>query len=338
MELGSLTQIGRLPERMGQYRWLRPRYPLTAIEVREDAVLCMRAVRRKGQYHMGGSARIELPAGVFSTAMIKPQIGDLGELRKAVSEALTKAGAEGVTKVSLALPDTMARAFVLDFQEVPSRQDQVAELIRWRLKKSVPFDLSEARLSWQHVGKGEDGQEQLLIAVAPAEGLRVFEELFGAMGVRAGLIDLASLGTVNALRVDGRFAADDQLDTALLSATRNYFSLIIQSQGRLVFYRAKNYHVQGGYQGEESLRVVGRELRTSLSYYEEHLLGRGLGLLRVRVVGIEPQGVLDVAREAGCEVLEPAVMQSCIPELKDAPPEEVTEFMPTLGLVLRREP
>jgi type IV pilus assembly protein PilM len=338
VELGALTQIGRLPDRLGQVRWLRPRYPLTAVEVREDAVLCTRAVRRKGRYHMGGSGRVELPSGVFSTAMIRPQIGDLAALREAVAEALRKAGAESVSKISLALPDTMARAFVLDFQEVPSRQEQVAELIRWRLKKSVPFELSEARLSWQHLGKGEDGHDQLLIAVAPSDGLRVFEEMFASMGITAGLIDLASLGTVNALRVDGRFVDDDQTDTALLSATRNYFSLVIQSRGRVVFYRAKNYHVQGGYQGEESLRVVGRELRTSLSYYEEHLLGRGLGLLRVRVVGIEPEGVLQIARDSGCENLEPAVLKDFVPELEGAPPEEVTELMPTLGLVLRREP
>ena len=131
---------------------------------------------------------------------------------------------------------------------------------------------------------------------------------------------------------------DADTDTALLSATRNYFSLVILSGGRLVFYRAKNYHVQGGYQGEESLRVVGRELRTSLSYYEEHLLGRGLGLLRVRVVGIDPAGVMDVAREAGGGRLEPAALTQVVPELREAAAEEITELMPTLGLVLRREP
>lgn len=332
------TATLRLPGRFGQVRWLRPRYPLSAVEVRADSVLALRLVRRKGNYHLGGYGQVALDPGIFSTAMIRPEITDLAELKRAITAALSKAGSEGASRISLALPDTVSRAFVLEFQDVPSRADQVSELIRWRLKKSVPFELSEARLSWQSLGKTEDGREQLLIAVAPAEGLRVFEQLFASLGVRVGLIDLASLGTVNALRVDGRFDADAQMDTALLSATRNYFSLIIQSAGNLVFYRAKNYHVQGGYQGEESLRVVGRELKTSLSYYEEHLLGRGIKKLRVRVVGIDEEGVLDVANGSGCGEVSLASIHQAVPEFRDLPAEDAVDLLPTLGLVLRREP
>ncbi|MDQ7088538.1 MAG: pilus assembly protein PilM [Acidobacteriota bacterium] len=276
--------------------------------------------------------------GSSSTSMMRSKVGSSQELGEAISEALTRAGAEGASRVSVALPDTVARAFVVDFQDLPSAPREVENLIRWRLKKSVPFPLEQARLSWVQLGRGDDSRAQLLVALAPDEGLSVIENLVRAIGLRVGLIDLSSFSTFNALRVDGQLDDSRRGDTAVLSATPSYYSLIILRRGKLIFYRARSYHVQGAYQGEESLRVVARELRSSLSYYEEHLLGEGLARTLVRVVGIQAPGILQVARDAGCGEVVMASMQRAVAELQAAPDEDVPDLLPVVGLALRREP
>ena len=334
--LGNLEHL--VPERVRRSAWLRPRYPLVALELRDDAVVAVRLGRRRGVYHLLGHGHCSLSEGVFSTSMMRSKVGSTKELAGAISEALTRAGAESASRVSVALPDTVARAFVVDFQDLPSSGKEVENLIRWRLKKSVPFPLEQARLSWVQLGRGEDSRTQLLVTLAPDEGLSAIEALAHDIGLRVGLIDLSSFATFNALRVDGQLEARSQGDVAVLSATPSYYSLIILRGGKLIFYRARSYHVQGAYQGEESLRVVARELRSSLSYYEEHLLGEGLGRTLVRVVGIQPEGIVEVARDAGCGEVTLASMQRAVAELKAAPDEEVPDLLPVVGLALRREP
>lgn len=335
-ELGS---IGRMvPERIRRAAWLRPRYPLVSLELRDDAVLATRLVKRKGAYHIAGHGAVQIGEDVFSTSMMRSEVRSPADLEQAISTVLTKAGAEGASRISIALPDTAARAFVLDFQEMPPGREQAGNLIRWRLKKSVPFPLEQARLSWEELGRREDGRVHLLVTLAPADALDGIEAVTAHLGLRVGLIDLASFATYNVLRLDGQLAEQAQGDTALLSATRNYYSLMIFRGESLIFYRAKNYHVQGGYQGEESLRAVVRELRTSLGYYEEHLLGEGIRRLLLRVVGIDREGILQAVRDAGCEAVFPALVRHVVAELESAPEEEIPELLPSIGLALRREP
>ncbi len=333
-----------VPELLQQASWLRPRYPLVGVELREDAVVVSRVKAQRDGYHLAGHARSSLPEGLFTSSMTSPRIKDAPVLVRTIGEALADAGAESSGRVSLALPDTTARVSLLDFQELPSSHEQISELVRWRLKKSVPFELEDSQISWEELGRAEDGRVQMLVAVAPSDGMRQIENLFEALGVRVGLVDLASFNVFNVLRLDGLFEEDGGTpggttrDLALLSATPTYFSLMITRGSRLIFYRAKSYHVRGGYRGGDSLRVVQRELRTTLSYYEEHLLGEGIGTLHVRVVGIEPDGLLETAKDLGCSDIRPVGIGRVIPEIGALSEEEAMELLPSVGLALRREP
>ncbi|RMG45460.1 MAG: hypothetical protein D6718_07295 [Acidobacteria bacterium] len=328
----------RLPDGLRRRPWMRPDYPLVGVEIREDAVVAVRLVRKSGGYRLAGHGIAALEPGTFTSSIVRPSIGAPEALAAAVGSVLRQAGAERAGRVSLALPDTFARVFMLDFRDLPKRREQVGEVVKWRLKKSIPFPLEEARLSWHLLGRGDDGREMLLVAVSRREAVVALEGLLEGLGLRVGLIDLATFDLLNALRLDGAFDVDSGRDTALLSATPTYFSFMIVRGGRLIFYRAKNYHVKGRYRGEESLRVVVRELRSTLSYYEEHLLGEGIETLHARVVGIDPEGLIGVAREAGCGAVRDAAVRRVVPELADAPQEEVLELLPALGLALRREP
>ncbi len=339
MELGGLQSLERLlPEGVRRSHWLRPRYPLVAVELREDAVIATRLAHRRGHYHLGGHGRKRLSEGVFLASASGVSCTAPDELASAIIDALRLAGAEKASRISVAIPDTAARAFLIDLQEIPPSAEQASEVIRWRLRKSLPFSLDDARLAWQELGRAEDGRVQLLVTVVPSEGLEVLEDLFVEMGLRVGLIDLATFGAFNALRLEGVLVPDESGDVALLTATSSYFSLMILRGERVIFYRAKNYHVRGGFQGDASLRVVGRELLSSLGYYEEHLLGEGLSRMHLRVVGIESALIARVAEEVGCEVVVPVKLERTIAELQGVGEDELSELLPTVGLALRREP
>ncbi len=325
---------------LGRRSWLRPPYPPLAVELREDGVAVARLARRGGRWVLAGHARQPLPEGAFSAALVRPRVEDGRAVLAALGTALRLAGAERAGRLSVALPDTVARVFLVSLAELPASRRQAVEVLRWHLRKSVPFDPEQARLAWQVLGRSEEGKIQVLAVLAPEEGVGPIEDLLVGAGYRVGLVDLSSFGMYNALRVAGIEAEEgsEAGDVGILSATPRYFSMMILRQGRLIFYRAKNYHLHGGFQGEESLRVVGREVRSTLSYYEEHLLGEGFSRMHVRVVGIPAAGFLSLLEGADCGEIREVDPGRVVSGLGDLPPEESLELLPAVGLALRRVP
>lgn len=325
-----------IPERVRSASWMQPRYPLIGIELRDDAVLAVRLQRRGQKLELVGQARRALAPETLQSGVMKLAIGDPRGLIRAVRDALKLVGAENAHKISVAIPDPVVRVFLVDVQDLPASTAQAAELIRLRIKKSVPLRLEDTRLSWQALGRLEDGRLQVLVCLAPESALRPLELLLGQAGLRAGLIDIASFDLLNSLRSGRTLAAPRGGDMALINATPSYFSTMILRGERLIFYRSKNYHVQGGFQGEESLRVVGRELKTSLSYYHEHLLGEGLSSTWIRASGVDGRAIAEIAQQAGCADPRPSETIETVAGLNEAGEIAATDLLPALGLVLRR--
>lgn len=51
--------------------------------------------------------------------------------------------------VSVSLPDTTGRVILMDLETRFKSRDEGADIIRWKLKKSFPFNISDAHLDYQ---------------------------------------------------------------------------------------------------------------------------------------------------------------------------------------------
>jgi len=71
----------------------------------------------------------------------------------ALEEAQSVNPAKKRREIALLLPDMSARVMVLTFDAVPDKSDEVLSLIKFRLKKPVPFDIEDAAISWHGVGR-----------------------------------------------------------------------------------------------------------------------------------------------------------------------------------------
>ncbi len=76
----------------------------------------------------------------------------------------------------LLVPDLVVRVFILPFDALPRRADEALPLLRWRLKKSVPFDVDETVVSWMRQA-GKDGNLEIVTAVARQKIIREYEEI-----------------------------------------------------------------------------------------------------------------------------------------------------------------
>lgn len=181
-------------------RWLNKMpHPPVVVEIAGPHV----AVARWG----GKSGRLEdvavevLPAGAVMPSTLETNIVQPEAVRAALRQIFNRVPVDG-THVALLVPDLVVRVFILPFDHLPRRASEALSLLRWRLKKSVPFDVEETTVSWMRQG-GRDGGLEVVTAVARQSIVREYEALVDSLGARAGIVLGSTLATLPLLDQHG---------------------------------------------------------------------------------------------------------------------------------------
>jgi type IV pilus assembly protein PilM len=102
---------------------------------------------------------------------------------------------------ALILPDYCARIAVLDFQSFPSDRAEQHSLVRFRMKKTVPFEMDSAALSY-HARSSGKGWE-VVVAAAPMEVIARYEAPFRAAGFQPGFATTSLLAALDLMPAEG---------------------------------------------------------------------------------------------------------------------------------------
>ena len=107
-------------------------------------------------------------------------------------------------QAALILPDYSVRVSVLDFDAFPSSPQEQLSLVRFRIKKSVPFDVESAALSYHPQPSAGNGKKfDVVVAVAPLEIVARYEAPFRAAGFQPGLVTTSTLAALELARGSG---------------------------------------------------------------------------------------------------------------------------------------
>jgi type IV pilus assembly protein PilM len=116
--------------------------------------------------------------------------------------ALAPATGQRKRGAALILPDYSARIAVLDFDAFPSQPQEQLALVRFRMKKSVPFDIDAAVVGFTVQARGADGKVDVLAAVIAAPVVAQYEAPFQAAGFHPGFVTTSSLAALNLIEAD----------------------------------------------------------------------------------------------------------------------------------------
>jgi Tfp pilus assembly PilM family ATPase len=299
---------------------LRPPYPPVALSVEADDAVLVRLKRgRRGRARYEAHARRPLeaetvPTSIFQTTARTPE-SLAASLRELFEASGTRPG-----RVSLVLPDNLAKISLLALPERPGSARDLEELVRARMRRAVPFRIEDARISHQLL-HGEGRAVSVLVVLVRRALVEGLERAIESIGGRVGLVDVATSNLVNLCHDRLDAASQDGSDVALVNAAGRYFSLVIFRGGRLIFFRCKSLGEEGAGAGANG--ELTRELASSLSYYKEKLAGQGIGTLFARTVdgagavaqtlgAIEPERVVAIDPLAG---IDPSRASSLDPEL-----------------------
>jgi len=266
-------------------RWLsrtlvEPPQPLLALEVRPRALAAVRLTVERGRLALAAAASSELPAGALEVSLTKPNVLDVEAFRACLRGVLERAGALGSGPIALVLPDPAVRVAVLAPAVGRGRTSEVEEAVRFRLHKALPFDVRSARLAW-----ADNGSEHTVVAIAPDEVLRSYEDALEALGFQPGLVVTASLALTHAMAAGG--AAGDRL---LVNWDEGYVSFVVLRGGWPVLVRTLP--------GEESSAAVGRHAVSTLQFHRDRLGGQPLAEVVVRAAALPGDVALGVLEQA----------------------------------------
>ena len=106
-----------------------------------------------------------------------------------------------IEEASLVLPDTWLRLIFIELSELPRKAREREEILRWTLKRLVPFRVEDLRIDPLAVTPFPAQEEPLRLLVGFAIELLIsqIEEAFDAAGVEIGRVVNATQATLAAL-------------------------------------------------------------------------------------------------------------------------------------------
>ncbi len=111
------------------------------------------------------------------------------------------AGGNRRRPAAVILPDRAARVTLMDFDTFPRKAEEQVSLIRFRLKRTVPFDVDTAILRYQTQSRGGNKVDLTVVAVA-VETIAPYEAAFRNAGFQPGYITVAALTAANLATAD----------------------------------------------------------------------------------------------------------------------------------------
>src|SRR6266849_1777847 len=161
--------------------------PSLACEIAPDRVIAARAADSGQVLELCSTS--ELAPGCVVPDLIETNLRERKSVVKALRDALESVGGRSHDLVAV-LPDAAVRVVLLDFETLPAKPQEAESVVRFRLRKSLPFDVDKAKVSYQ--AQSSAAGMRVVAAVALNSVVEEFEAGFSPGVVLPSM--LAALG------------------------------------------------------------------------------------------------------------------------------------------------
>ncbi len=169
-----------------------------------------------------------LPAGIVPNLM-NANVTDPATVRSAVQDAVQSTGVKA-KEITLVVPDAAARVVLLDFDTLPDREEEADAVVRFRLKKALPFEVERAAVSYHAQPNGTT--LKVIVAVMLRSVLHEYEAVVRDAGFLPGVVlpsTLAALGNI-----------PGDAPCMVVKVADGNATVAILNQGRLLLYRNRD--------------------------------------------------------------------------------------------------
>src|SRR5580698_7602254 len=204
--------------------------PRVACEIAAQGVVAARSVEAVGP--LSAVARMELAVGAVTPSLKPGNIADRVAVAEAVRRALEGIGERANSRdgnISLVIPDAAVRVLLLEFDTLPARESDALPIVRFRLKKMLPFDADDAMVAYQIMSTSKTIVRVLAVAI-PRDVLSEYETAVREAGFEPGAVLPSTLAALAAI--------DDENPVLLVNANKFGVTAAIVRSGILMLHRS----------------------------------------------------------------------------------------------------
>jgi len=162
------------------------------------------------------------PSGVGGDAAGRAAV--VAAVRKALEAVCLRS-----REVTLIVPDAAVRVLLLEFDELPAKLAEALPVVRFRLKKLLPFDADDAAVSYQVISSAK-GLLHVLAVAMPRELLADYELVVREAGFEPGAVLPSTLAALAGL-------AEGDAPALVINAGREGVTTAIVKAGVLLLHR-----------------------------------------------------------------------------------------------------
>jgi hypothetical protein len=212
----SLTLLRRL----GNFLF-DPVYPPLSLSITESHLVLLSLRHQRGEFEPKQVAVLPLPVGLVTADFVRPNIADESQLRQLLERLPIEAGWKKMGRLSVSLPSTSGRSYVLSLEGAPRSRSEEAQLLDWKIERTSGYPTGDLRISQRSL-PAVDGRPHWLVSLAHRTVLSQYESIFDQLGWQAGLIvprHLAELFWLTRAEVEG--------DQMLVTPTSRGFEMVL---------------------------------------------------------------------------------------------------------------
>lgn len=180
---------------------------------------------------------------------------------------------------ALVIPDYAARMAILDFESFPAKIEDRITLLKFRLRKSVPFPIDEAQLAYA-IQMVQPAKVEVLVVAIAKPILAEYESIVAGAGYRLGLVQPSSIA---ALRLCDH---GEKGLTLLVKAAGPILSVILLDQGRVRLVRSIDLTGEESEWQRPATEAVLPLLQQTFAYCEDQI---GEPAARLLLCGFGPE-------------------------------------------------
>jgi type IV pilus assembly protein PilM len=260
--------------------------PKLACEIAPDRVFAGRISDRGDMVEMCAAG--ELPKGSVVPDLLEANLRERKSVFDTIRDTLGSLNSRSRDVIAV-LPDAAVRVMLLDFETLPAKHEEAESVVRFRLKKSLPFDLDKAKISY-HAQPASSGLK-VVAAVALTSVIEDYESVFREAGYSPGIVlpsMLAALG-----------AADADRPTLVVKVDSRTTSIAILDKNQLLLFRTLENPRGASITGEQ----LAEEVYPSVVFFQDTY---HLNIEHIFVAGLADAGgaVPALRAQTGAEVTE----------------------------------
>jgi type IV pilus assembly protein PilM len=205
-----------------------------------------------------------LRAGVLAAGLETPNFADRAAVSAALRQALDEVSLKQ-SKVTIVIPDAAVRVLVLDFDVIPTKPAEALPIIRFRLRKLVPFEVEDAAVSYQ-VMPGKAGLIRAIVAVSPAAVLAEYESAVREAGYEPGVVLPSTMAALAAVSSEEPALVINRNGTSLTTAITRQNELLLH---RTLELTEKNWSPEEN--SAHSVEELQQSVTVAIAYFEDTL-------------------------------------------------------------------